>query len=364
MIGRIKYLKQRKILIDRSIIQECNKYLRGLFFTRYPLNTKGNIYLSLGGRRMSNQPRIKLKTYNTVEDVLHLIQKSQRILVITGAGISTSLGIPDFRSDTGIYSTLEKCGLSEPQEVFDINVFREDPSIFYSFASELFPPEKFKNLFYSPTHAFIKLLQDKEKLLAQYTQNVDNIEEAVGSFKNAICIICKDIVSGETIFDNILLKTVPNCLKCLKNNKNRKRNENSHEINLGVLKPNITFFGEKLPKSFDDRIEKDIYLCDLVICIGTSLKVAPVSKIINAIPSNIPQIYISRESVKHITFDITLLSNYCDDIVANLCNRLNWDEFYDIAKLGHKYAFNRMINNTELTWKKESESIWRLDKDL
>ncbi|KTW25802.1 hypothetical protein T552_03415 [Pneumocystis carinii B80] len=331
-------------------------------------------HYSFIGSSNKHQSRIKLKTYNTVEDVLYLIQKSQRILVITGAGISTSLGIPDFRSDTGIYSILEKYGLSEPQEVFDIEVFREDPSVFYSFASELFPPEKFKNLFYSPTHAFIKLLQDKGKLLVQYTQNVDNIEEVVGikkqklvqchgSFKNAICIICGHMVSGESILDNILLKTVPKCLKCLNNKKNRRENENDYEINPGVLKPNITFFGEKLPKSFSDRIEKDIYSCDLVICIGTSLKVAPVSKIINTIPSNIPQIYISRESVKHIAFDITLLSNYCDDIVANLCNRLDWYEFYDIAKLGHKHAFNRMINNAKLTWKRESESIWRLDKD-
>lgn len=328
-----------------------------------------------------HQLRMKLEAYNTVEDVLSLIQKSQRILVITGAGISTSLGIPDFRSDTGIYSILEKYGLSDPQEMFDIDVFREDPSIFYSFVAELLPPDGFKNLLYSPTHAFIKLLQDKGKLLTQYTQNVDNIEEIVGiqkeklvqchgSFKYAICIICGHMVSGETIFDAMLSKIVPKCFECLKNKKNRNKkgrmqsDDEDFEMNLGVLKPNITFFGEKLPKSFDDKIEKDIYMCDLVICIGTSLKVAPVSKIIYAIPSNIPQIYISREPVKHITFDICLLSNYCDDIVANLCHHLGWNEFYDIAKLGHQYAFNRMKNNVKLVWKKESESIWRLENDI
>ncbi|KAG5439660.1 hypothetical protein PCK2_000794 [Pneumocystis canis] len=341
-------------------------------------------------------PRTKLEVYNTVQDVVHLIQKSQRILVITGAGISTSLGIPDFRGTNGIYSKLEQYGLSEPQEIFDINIFKEDPRIFYSFISELFPLEKIENHLYSPTHVFIKLLQDKNKLLTLYTQNVDNIEEIVGirseklvqchgSFKEAVCILCKYIVPGKTIVDNIYSKTLPKCPKCLKKMKKKKSKKKQKyediedsEENLGVLKvffvfllylkliilyPNITFFGEQLPKSFNDKIKKDIYLCDLVICIGTSLEVAPISKIITAIPSNVPQIYISRDSVKHIAFDVTLLSDYCDDIVANLCYHLDWNEFYDIAKLNHQDAFHRMKNNTKLIWKRESKSTWRLEKD-
>lgn len=339
-------------------------------------------WFSLMAMMYGKRPRIKLEAYNTVEDVVSLIKKCQNILVITGAGISTSLGIPDFRSDTGIYAKLEGYGLTDPQEMFDINVFKENPNIFYSFAAELFPLDEFKNLLYSPTHAFIKLLQDKGKLLTQYTQNVDNIEEIVGihpeklvqchgSFKEAICIICGYIVPGEIIFNSIQSKTVPKCPECLKDKKKRKKKEKKQkyddddfEIDLGILKPNITFFGEKLPKSFDDKIEKDIYSCDLVICIGTSLKVSPISKIINIIPSNIPQIYISREPVKHIAFDVNLLSDYCDDIVVNLCNHLGWYEFYDIAKLGHKHAYNRMKNNLKLIWKKESQSTWRLEKDV
>ncbi len=89
--------------------------------------------------------RIKLPQYNTVEDAVRLLKESRNIIVLTGAGvgcsntlrvklftecfkISTSLGIPDFRSkDTGLYSKLEHLGLSDPQEVFDISLFREDP---------------------------------------------------------------------------------------------------------------------------------------------------------------------------------------------------------------------------------------------
>lgn len=136
--------------------------------------------------------------------------------------ISTSLGIPDFRSkDTGLYSKLEHLGLSDPQEVFDIHVFREDPRIFFSIAKDILPTEKK----YSPTHAFIKLLQDKGKLLTNYTQNIDNIEanagvvrekivQCHGSFATATCVKCQFKVPGDAIFSEIKEGSIPECSAC------------------------------------------------------------------------------------------------------------------------------------------------------
>ena len=136
--------------------------------------------------------------------------------------ISTSLGIPDFRSkDTGLYSKLEHLGLSDPQEVFDIHIFREDPSIFYSIAKDILPTEKK----YSPTHAFIRLLQDKGKLLTNYTQNIDNIEanagvqaekivQCHGSFASATCVKCHYKTEGESIVEDIKKGIVPECVSC------------------------------------------------------------------------------------------------------------------------------------------------------
>lgn len=61
------------------------------------------------------------------------------------------------------------------------------------------------------------------------------------------------------------------------------------------MKPDITFFGEMLPDTFYKRLmEQDREKCDLLICIGTSLKVAPVSEIIGLLPEHVPQIYISK----------------------------------------------------------------------
>lgn len=72
--------------------------------------------------------RQKLSHVNTIDDAASLIKSRSNILVITGAGISTSLGIPDFRSrETGFYSKLMEMGFNEPEDVFDIENFDERP---------------------------------------------------------------------------------------------------------------------------------------------------------------------------------------------------------------------------------------------
>lgn len=90
----------------------------------------------------------------------------------------------------------------------------------------------------------------------------------------------------------------------------------------GIIKPDIVFFGEPLPKTFDDHLSTDCHEADLVIVIGSSLKVHPVSDIPDLIPPYVPQILINRESLDH-NFDIELLGD-CDVILAELFRRLGW----------------------------------------
>ncbi|KAH0544958.1 hypothetical protein FGG08_000884 [Glutinoglossum americanum] len=308
-----------------------------------------DLLLYLGVTRELSK-RNKLTQYNTMEDAMDLLRKSNNIIVITGAGISTSLGIPDFRSkETGLYSKIELHGLSDPQEVFDIGVFREEPGIFYEIAKDILPStDKF-----SPTHAFIHLLQERNKLLTNYTQNIDNLEvkagiredkliQCHGSFAFASCVKCGYRVPGEAIFEDLKAGRVARCPDCGSNKRKRGASQNKgknkrssggdsdddEEYDIpepGVMKPDITFFGEELPHLFHDRLTKhDRDLVDLVIVIGTSLKVAPVSEVIGYLPSNVPQMYISRTPVNHINFDLDFLGD-CDVVVAELCRRLNWD---------------------------------------
>lgn len=93
----------------------------------------------------------------------------------------------------------------------------------------------------------------------------------------------------------------------------------------GIMKPDITFFGEALPDEFSRRlVDRDRYQTDLVVVIGTSLKVAPVSELVPFLHPHIPQIYISRTPVTHHNFDVDLLGD-CDVVVAELCRRAGWD---------------------------------------
>lgn len=115
----------------------------------------------------------------TYDHLVHGLKegKFKNIMVMTGAGISVSAGIPDFRSPgTGVYANLAKYKLPSPEALFTLDFFINNPEPFYDFAQN-FDLTKFNP---TPTHFFIKLLQDKGILFANPTQNIDNLEEKAG----------------------------------------------------------------------------------------------------------------------------------------------------------------------------------------
>ena len=90
-------------------------------------------------------PRSALSGVSTINDAISLLQTSRRIIVIAGAGVSVAAGVPDFRSPhTGFYDLLRRSrdpallSVSEPQEIFDIRVFKSEPELFYSVAYLLY----------------------------------------------------------------------------------------------------------------------------------------------------------------------------------------------------------------------------------
>lgn len=300
------------------------------------------------------QKREKLPMYNTVDDAVELIKKSRNIMILTGAGISVSCGIPDFRSRNGLYAQLQERGeydLDDPQQMFDIHYFREKPAVFYSFASQIYP----SNFIPSPCHRFIKLIEDKGKLLRNYTQNIDTLEtragvqkvlQCHGSFATASCINCKTTVPGSAIETDIMNHTIPLCKVCASapppavvpakpKKKGKKRNlqpwesdgeeePDVPELPPGIMKPDITFFGEKLTDAFERALIEDRPKVDLLLVIGTSLKVSPVSEILTHLRHSVPQILINKTPVRHINPDIVLLGN-ADEVVQYLCQKLGWD---------------------------------------
>jgi NAD-dependent histone deacetylase SIR2 len=118
------------------------------------------------------------RTLDGVADFLRAKgRRPKRIVVMTGAGISTSAGIPDFRSpDTGLYANLARLDLPYAEAVFDISYFRNNPDPFYVLAKELYPGKFYPTI----SHAFIALLEQKHMLQMLFTQNIDCLERKAG----------------------------------------------------------------------------------------------------------------------------------------------------------------------------------------
>ena len=283
-----------------------------------------------------------------------LLRTSSNIVVLTGAGISTSLGIPDFRSEgSGLYDQLEDEGIDmDPQDVFHIDTFRYDPSIFYRVAEKLCAASKSTSTGIpriTPTHELIRTLQDRGKLLTNYTQNIDGLEivaglrpekliQAHGSLWTGSCLRCEESFGEE--FRSNLVRGVPMwCPICLDEDaaevarpRKRKRASKSASIQRRkriddydddaleecVVRPDIAFFGEPLSDAYATRMEQDKLTADLLIVIGTSMSVGPLNKLPSEM-QDVAQVFISKSAYKGRSAqpDIQLLGD-CDSVVADL----------------------------------------------
>merc|ERR1712223_530114 len=289
--------------------------------------------------------RKKLTNVNTLQDVVELIRNSKKIIILTGAGVSVSCGIPDFRSRDGVYARLavDFPDLPDPQAMFDIHYFRRDPRPFFKFAREIYPGQ-FNP---SPCHRFIRSVEKHGKLLRNYTQNIDTLEQVVGienvvqchgSFATATCMKCKHKVDAKVIREDIFSQRIPKCSKCINNSSSINSEDRmeaagpSHEVfsmpQMGlipevapIMKPDIVFFGEGLGDEFHNAVADDKDQVDLLIMIGSSLKVRPVALIPSSIDPSIPQILINREPLPHLTPDVELLGD-CDGIINQICHML------------------------------------------
>lgn len=157
----------------------------------------------------------------TIEAVAKLLASDQirKVVVLAGAGISTASGIPDFRSpDTGLYANLAKYQLPYPEAIFEIGYFQTKPQPFFQLAKELYPGNFAPTL----THYFLRLLDEKGKLLRVFTQNIDTLErlaglsadkivEAHGSFATSRCLRCKKEVDPQWIKDLCMKGEVAYC---------------------------------------------------------------------------------------------------------------------------------------------------------
>lgn len=193
-----------------------------------------------------------------MKELIEAIRGAKCVGCLTGAGVSTLCGIPDFRGPQGLYKQ------PNAERIFDIDWFDRDPSVYYNGCAELvYGLDKFQP---GPVHLALKHLEDKGKLAGIATQNIDmlhqkaglsNVYEVHGSPILHHCRRCGDEKTFEEIMAMLKGGGIPKCT-CG-----------------GAYKPDITFFGESLPEEAFRSAQELAIRSDVFLVLGTSLTVFP-----------------------------------------------------------------------------------------
>jgi NAD-dependent deacetylase len=194
---------------------------------------------------------------------LDMIEEAEYVFSLTGAGVSTLSGIPDFRTDTsGVWDRFDQT------RIFDINVFRSEPQLFYEFAKEYI--YTFKNVKPNPSHFLLAELEKMGKVSGVATQNIDGLHQAAGSIhvyelhghpRSSHCLECNSKFSLEETELRLENRPYPSC-DCG-----------------GIIKPDVVFYGEMLPRHALIGAMEEATHCDLLLVLGTSLVVYPAASI-------------------------------------------------------------------------------------
>lgn len=198
-----------------------------------------------------------------IEFAAELFSKAKRAVILTGAGISTPSGIPDFRSEgTGLWSR------DEPMEVASLNTFRTHPEKFYAWfrplANQIFDAKP------NRAHLALAELEQAGRIHVIATQNIDMLHQKAGS-KNVIelhgtaatlsCTQCFQQVESLPYLKPFVERgEIPRCPNCG-----------------AVLKPDVILFGEQLPQKAWFKAQRASRECDLMVVAGSSLEVLPVA---------------------------------------------------------------------------------------
>lgn len=193
---------------------------------------------------------------------IQLIRDARRVAVLTGAGISTLSGIPDFRGGAGdsFYDDPVK------MKTFDLNWFDLDPSIFYRNVRPLM--DRIFSARPNVVHEMVARLERLGKVAGVVTQNIDHLHQAAGSRNvlemhgscaGAHCRACGAAIGLEDLRRRMAEAEVPRCA-CG-----------------GAFKPDVTFFREPLPAGAMHAARELVESVDLLLVLGTSLTVQPVA---------------------------------------------------------------------------------------
>jgi len=257
----------------------------------------------------------------------------KNIIVMVGAGVSVSAGMPDFRDkDNGVYAQIRRQhGIVNPEDLFTQGMYESNPGPLCMWMQEFLTTRD--RAIPTVTHLFLKILEERGCLLRCYTQNIDGLEQtagipserivmAHGDMKRPSCVTCGRPHDNKWFEDTILAGRVPNCEKCG-----------------APVRPDIVFFSEstRIPHDY----QKDFNACDLLLVFGTSLSVNPFASLATRVPILCPRMLINRDKVlinncrhksRQLDFDSpkafrdAWLGGHCDESVRHLAAQLGWHD--------------------------------------
>ncbi len=198
-----------------------------------------------------------------MDDLIDLLKTSDHCVFLSGAGVSTFSGIPDFRGESGLYTKYDA------DRIFSLDDFHDDPSYFYHYSKDLV-----YNLNEREPGLIHNVLAQMEKqgiVKAVITQNIDMLHQKAGSV-NVIeihgspaihhCLHCSREYSYENIADIVQLDQIPRCDDCG-----------------GLIKPDIIFYGEMLDRETLAAAIQEASEADVLVVIGSSLVVQPAASL-------------------------------------------------------------------------------------
>jgi NAD-dependent deacetylase len=196
-----------------------------------------------------------------VRELASLLCERQPCVVLTGAGVSTESGIPDFRSPTGIWASYD------PMQYATIDAFRRDPVKVWEFYARRF--EVVTRAEPNAGHLALAALERGGLVEAVVTQNIDGLHqragsrrviEVHGSIRTASCLDCGERVALEEAVAALRAASAPPCPRCG-----------------SIVKPDVVMFGELLPAEAMERASELAGAAGLLLVVGSSLEVYPVA---------------------------------------------------------------------------------------
>ncbi len=195
-----------------------------------------------------------------IENLAKALENAEYTVVLTGAGVSTESGVPDFRGSRGLWRNMDAVRLLSLETLY------HRPKFFYSKGLELLETMRGKKP--NPAHKALAWLEKESLVNTIITQNIDGLHcesgskrvlEIHGNLRTASCDHCHKQTGFEFLHKSVKHGVIPPKCNCG-----------------GIVRPDVVFFGDPMPSCFGEAI-KEAQKADLMLVVGSSLQVAPVA---------------------------------------------------------------------------------------